>query len=180
MAAAAVVEAFDVLDDRVVVGVADGPQGGQQPGFAGVFGEGPGGELGVITVDDASGRGAAGVDGHAERAGGQPGPLGGVDRPADDPPRPGIQDYAAVHLAFAGGVLGDVGDPQLVRAGAAEVTADQVGRGGQLLGPLTVRARGQAGQASPAHQQADCVVPDRDAVPIDQLGVHPGSAVGSA
>ena len=73
MAPAAVVEALDVLEDRVrqfdagvpplpveqldlhaaperfgdgvVVGITDAAQRWQQPGFAGPFGEGPGGEL---------------------------------------------------------------------------------------------------------------------------------------
>ena len=46
-------------------------------------------------------------------------------------------------------------------------------------GPLAPRAGGQAGQPGPAHQQADGVMPDRDALAVDQLGVHPRSAVGS-
>lgn len=38
----------------------------------------------------------------------------------------GVLDRAETELAFAGGVLGDVGEPQLVRTGGGEVTADQV------------------------------------------------------
>lgn len=32
----------------------------------------------------------------------------------------------ALHLPFSGGVLGNVGDPQLVRSGAGELAIDQV------------------------------------------------------
>jgi hypothetical protein len=42
----------------------------------------------------------------------------------------------------SGGVLGDVGDPQLIRAVAAEVAFDQVGdrdRGRYALGPAAQR-----------------------------------------
>lgn len=49
----------------------------------------------MIAVDEPSSGGAAGTGGHAERAGRQVRPLGRVDRPADDPPRPRIQDDAA-------------------------------------------------------------------------------------
>ena len=70
---------------------------------------------------------------------------GGVDRPAERPSRAGIQEDRAVQLAFAGGVLGDVGDPQLVGAGAVELTPDQVG-GGRLRAQPTPEL-GAAGHA---------------------------------
>ena len=41
----------------------------------------------------------------------------GVDGVADDPVGAGVLDRAEVELALGGGVLGDVGQPQLVRAG---------------------------------------------------------------
>jgi hypothetical protein len=55
--------------------------------------------------------------------------LGGhplVDRVADDPVAEQVLDRAAVQLAFGGGVLGDVGDPDLVRLGGGEVASDVV------------------------------------------------------
>jgi hypothetical protein len=90
MSSATVVEALDVLEDRVrelhsgipalaieqpglqacperfregaVVRVADAGERGQQPGFAGPFGEGPAGELvAVVAGDNAAGRGPAGA-----------------------------------------------------------------------------------------------------------------------
>jgi hypothetical protein len=64
--------------------------------------------------------------------------------------------HRAGELALAGRVLGDVGDPQLVRPGAAEVALDQVGA---------------------AHQQRDGVVADRDPMAKPQLGMDPQCAV---
>ena len=43
------------------------------------------------------------------------------DGVADDPARVGVLDRAEVELALAGGVFGDVGEPQLVRSGRGEV-----------------------------------------------------------
>jgi hypothetical protein len=96
-------------------------------------------------MDDPAGDlagGAAGVDGHPECGGGQVGPLPGIDGPADHPTGVGVEDHAAVELALPSGVLGDVGDPQLIRAVAAEVAFDQVGdrdRGRYALGPAAQR-----------------------------------------
>jgi hypothetical protein len=133
----------------------------------------------VVSVDDATGNGAAGVDGHAQGVGGHIRPLGGVDRPAVHAPRPRIQDDAAVQLALTGRVLGDIGYPQLAGVGAAEVAADHAGDRDQFLEAFAAGGRGQASQSGAAHQQTDRV-PDGAAVPVDQLGVHPGSTVGAA
>jgi hypothetical protein len=76
-------------------------------------------------------------------------------------------------------VLGDIGDPQLVRLGAGEVTVDQVS--GDLVG-LGVAPLGPAGhprQPSAAHQQRNGVVADHDPAAKAQLGVHPQGAVGA-
>jgi hypothetical protein len=61
------------------------------------------------------------LDRHPERVGDQRRGRGGVDGPADHPTLAGVQHDRAVQLAFAGGVLGDVGDPQMVWAGAGEL-----------------------------------------------------------
>ena len=59
-----------------------------------------------------------------------------VDGPADDPVRIDVLDRAHVELAFAGAVLGDVGDPQPVWFGAGERAVDEIfggdGSGGLL------------------------------------------------
>ena len=80
----------------------------------------------VVGVDDQAGIRVAVADGHVERVRDQRRGLGGVDRPADDAPGVGVQDDGAVHLALAGAVFGDVGDPQLVASVAVEHPMHQV------------------------------------------------------
>ncbi len=54
-----------------------------------------------------------------------------VDRPADHAAAVDVEHDGAVDAALAGGVLGDVGDPQLVGAAAGELAVDQVAGGGR-------------------------------------------------
>jgi hypothetical protein len=121
----------------------------------------------------------AGLDRHPERVGNQRRGRGGVDRPADHPARAGVQHDGAVQLAFAGGVLGDVGDPQLIGAGAGELAVDQVA-GGCLGSQPTPEPwpAGHAPQAGAAHQQLHGVVADADAAAQGELGVDPSAAIG--
>jgi hypothetical protein len=56
-------------------------------------------------------------------------------------------------------MLGDIGHPQLVRTGAAEVPADQVGHRDRLPGPLASRAGGQAGQRGASAGSRCCARP---------------------
>ena len=44
-----------------------------------------------------------------------------VDRPADDSAGVRVEDDAAVHLPLTGRVLGDVGEPELVRSIPREI-----------------------------------------------------------
>jgi hypothetical protein len=74
-------------------------------------------------------------------------------------------------------VLGDVGDPQLVRRWAGEVAIDEIHRGRGVVtraGPSMIR---QALDPGAAHEQRDRAVPDDDAPAQRQLGVHPWGAV---
>ena len=76
-------------------------------------------------------------------------------RPAHDPAGPYVQDDGAVQPALDGAVLGDVGDPQLVRAVGAELAADQVRvRGGGRVADraAAVAAPVDPGQPGRAHQ----------------------------
>ncbi len=68
------------------------------------------------------------------------------DRPPDDPPGPDVDDRGAVHLPLGGGVFGDVGAPQPVRAVGDEPPADQVLVGG---GQRPVSAGGTPRPARP-------------------------------
>lgn len=57
------------------------------------------------------------------------GELGGhavADAVADDPVAAGVLDRAEVELALGGGVLGDVGEPQLVEPVGAEPALHEV------------------------------------------------------
>jgi hypothetical protein len=66
-----------------------------------------------------------------------------VDGVAHDPVAEDLLDRAEVQLALAGGVFGDVGKPQPVRAGRGEVAAHEivVHRTAGLLASATPSAR---------------------------------------
>lgn len=70
-------------------------------------------------------------------------------------------------------MLGDVGDPQLVRAGPVEVSTHEVGHDDPASGALAAPVSGQAGELGAAHQQPDRVVPDHDSAGVDEFGVDP-------
>jgi hypothetical protein len=60
----------------------------------------------------------------------------GVSMPSDEWRRRRVEDDGAVDLAFPGGPLGDVADPQLVREWAGELAVHQVTPGRvRCLGP---------------------------------------------
>ena len=82
----------------------------------------------VVAVDHDT-FGLAVLDRHAEGVDDEVRRLGRVDRPADDPAGEGVEHDRAVHLALAGAVLGDVGQPQPVRLGPSEVTVHEIRRG---------------------------------------------------
>jgi hypothetical protein len=71
----------------------------------------------------------AALGGHAEGVEHEQRGLGAVDRPADHVAGERVRDDAAVDLALAGRVLGDVGHPQLVGAVAPERAAHEIERG---------------------------------------------------
>jgi hypothetical protein len=77
-------------------------------------------------MDHESADGVAPARCHAERVGHEHGRLGGVDRPADDETRERIEHGAAVDLALARGVLGDVGHPQLIGLLTTERAAHEI------------------------------------------------------
>jgi hypothetical protein len=76
----------------------------------------PGDRRGSAAASDSAGQGGNG------ESGGHP----VVHRVAHDPPGAGVLDRAEVELALLGGVLGDVGQPQLVGAGCGELAAHEV------------------------------------------------------
>src|SRR5271169_3653935 len=80
-------------------------------------------------------------------------------RPADDLAAPGVEHDGQIEKSCCCRHIGDIGDPQLVWSGRAEVAVDQVGRGpGVLVSPGCDRATvAMAGAYQPglAHQAGD-------------------------
>jgi hypothetical protein len=68
-------------------------------------------------------------------------------------------------LALSGRVLGDIGDPELVRALAGKPTVDDVTGERGLMRRSPALAPWQAGQIGAAYQQLDRPVTDRNAQP---------------
>src|SRR6266699_5717507 len=109
------------------------------------MGERPGAELrALVTVNDGLALRPALVNSHAERVGDQRGTGRGFDRPPDHATRPGVEHDGAVHLAFPGRMLGDVGDPELIRLVAMEVPLDAIAGGGHAVDAPIARPPGNA------------------------------------
>ena len=128
----------------------------------------------VVGVNDGPRRGPAGAGGHPQGVRGQVSPLGGAGGPADDAAAEHAGHDAAVDLALAGGVLGDVGDPQPVRAVRGELAPDQVGDRFLRRHAFRPAAQRQPGKTGPPHQQHHRVVADHQAVGALQLQPVPG------
>ena len=132
----------------------------------------------MVGVDYRSG-GLTVFDGHGERVGGEGGVGPRVDGPAHDAAAEDIQHDRAVDLAFPRGVLGDVGDPQLIGLVTGELAVHQV-TGGRTVGDLAIAGPArQAGQAVAAHHQLNGAARHDDAPSVRQLGVDASGAVGA-
>jgi len=104
-------------------------------------------------------------------------------RPADDQPAENVCDTGQVEPALDGGHVGDVGDPQLVRAGRGELAVDQV-RGRLGLGVLLGDRERPLAPVTPddlgfAHQPGDPLLADPDPG-VGELGVDARRAVDLA
>jgi len=91
------------------------------------------------------------IDGHAQCIGDERSTRPRVDRPADHPARPGVEDHRAVHLALSRRMLGDIGDPQLIRLVAMKLSLDAVAGGGDARDVTITRAPRNAVDARSAH-----------------------------
>jgi len=124
--------------------------------------------------------GFAAQPGHVQGVGDQLGAQMIGDRPAHHAAGEDIEDDRGVDPALTGAVLGDVGDPQPVRALGDEAAVDQV-RPGRSRGP---------GPAPPAtvnplepdqfHAAPDPFAAHPAALALAQLGVDPAYPVGLA
>ena len=105
-------------------------------------------------MHDGADRSAAPA-GHLQRVDDQLGAQMVRDRPADDAAGVDVEDGGAVDPALAGAVLGDVGEPQLVRPVGTELPLHPVlphRLGGSRVAPAAAVNTLQAGQAEqPPH-----------------------------
>ena len=118
--------AEEALAHRVVVRVADGPHRRSDACLLAAHAEGDGGVLAAVVgmVDDAAR--LALRDRHVQRLDDDVGLEAGGHRPADDATAPDIEHDGEVEEAGPGRHVGDVRDPELVRARGGEVALDQV------------------------------------------------------
>jgi hypothetical protein len=82
----------------------------------------------VAAMDQAVGVGGA-PEGHRQRVDDEQRVLVFVHRPSDDAAMAQVADGGEVELAFAGGELGDVGDPPQVRSLGAETRCSRSSAG---------------------------------------------------
>jgi hypothetical protein len=119
---------------------------------------------------------------HVERVADQLGAQVIGDRPAHDASGPHVEHGGEIHLAFAGGVLGDVGDPEPVGARSDEVAVHQIlGRRGVAVAASAapLPAAIDALEAVAAHEPLDAFATHPDADAEAQLGPHPRAAIGT-
>jgi hypothetical protein len=116
-------------------------------------------------------------DGHGKGVDDQLGVLPGGDRPADDLPGEDRHHRGAVQLAFAGGMLGDVGQPERVGPVRGEGAPDQVLLGRGVHQVLPAPAAVDALDTGLAHEPLDPLAVDLNAQAQPQLGGDPGRPV---
>jgi hypothetical protein len=99
-----------------------------------------------------------------------------VDRPAHGPAAEQVQDDAAVDLSLGRSVLGDVGQPHLVRPRRPEPSLDEVLAGGDVEALL---GTWEPPQSQAAHQLLHELVVDDQALLDLECGLHPQDPVGA-
>ena len=165
-----------------VVAVTDRTHRRQQTGVDRSLGERPRSELRpLVAVDD--GRSlcrATLLDRHAqgiryERCRGM-----GIDRPAYDAAAERIEDDRAVHLAFAGRVLGDVRHPQLIATLAFELPLHAIRRASDMGIASVSRSAREPLQMRSAHQALHGLSPYGYPVSQRQLGMDSAYSVGAS
>jgi hypothetical protein len=134
-------------------------------------------------MHDRAVRTVAPPDRHLQRVDDELGAEMISDRVADHPSRPYVEHDRAIHLATVGRMLGDVGDPELVRSIDGKGTIDEIivrlglwitSRTASRSTPIHARDTGEA------HQPCDALAADADAGTEAELGMHAWGAVGAA
>src|SRR5665648_40191 len=123
---------------------------------------------------DGTSAGMAGPDSHLQRVQREVGAQRGGQLPADHPPREHVDDERGVDPSGERAAVGDVSDPQLVRAAGGEVAVHEI-RARVRPGPRDRGARalgsGDPPQAGRAHEAVDSAARDPVALAV-QLGVN--------
>ncbi len=133
----------------------------------------------VVAVDHRAGAGQACLDGHPERRVDHRCRGPAVQGPAHHPAGPGVEHHAAVQLPLSGGVLGDVGHPQLIGPVAGEEALNEVFGGRSMGGAGLGLAPGRrSADALGSHVRADQLLVDPLAVVVGELCSDPPPAVG--
>ena len=134
----------------------------------------------AVAVDHGPGLGTASPGGHLQGVDHELGAHVVRDRPGDDLAGEDVEDRGAVDLPGPGGVLGDVGAPQQVRAGGDEPALHEVpvDRRSRPVPPLVPVA--DPATAEDPQQPGDPLAPDPATAPEPQFGVHPRGTVGTA
>src|SRR5690606_32210787 len=107
----------------------------------------------------------------------------GGHRPADDLAAPGIEHDSQVQEPGPGGDIGNVRDPQFVRAGGGEVSLDQVGNGlcfgfRASLGGVWGFATANTLQIFGSHQASHTLASYVHSL-VCQFGMNAGSTIGA-
>ena len=121
------------------------------------------------------------AEGHVESIQNQLGAQVVGHCPADDLAAPDIHDDRQIEEARHGRDVGDVGNPQLVRAGCLKVAVDQIRRGSGLFvalrGDRTAPPAAGADQTGGAHQPGSPLAAVSLAGGV-QLGMHTRCPIG--
>src|SRR5438128_2661894 len=172
----------EALAQRVVVRVADRTHGRPDAGLATPLAEGHRGVLAALIRVMNDVRRPTLRDGHLQRGQDELSPEMGFHRPADHASAPDIEDDGEIEEAGPGRHVGDVRDPQLIRARAGELAVDEIRR---RPGRLVAHRRAErlppahALQPGAPHQPGHPLTANVEAAG-GELGMNPGDAVGPA
>ena len=124
--------------------------------------------------------GFAAQPGHVQSIGDQLGAQMIGDRPAHHPAGEHIEDDRGIHPALTRAVLGDVGDPEPVRALGTKLTVDQIRPRRRCRPGPAPAATVHTLEPDQFHAAPDPFAADPPSLPVAQLGVDPTDSVGLA
>ena len=104
------------------------------------------------------------------------------DRPAHDPAAERVKHHREEHLAFVGGVFGDVHHPQPIWPVGIERPVDEIvgrHRSKVAAGAATPATSIDPADAGLAHEPLDAFARAAPAEPETQFSMHPRTAIGT-